>query len=257
MGDISQILAVTRREHSDSFSSDATQSTASRLALRHRLNQLMTCLDDLDPSNDLHDKVVKTLDNAFVVCGTRASKPKKDKFRWWEYLYLSYRNSFTVLRRFSFVVDPSCCCWILWTHDYSHYLLFMVRSWFLCFSSTVLLLYWLWQCWCVLLWFRLYSMKPFQELKIHLFIWRFLRFRLTLFELDIKHAAQYLFFYFSPRLHVVTWNVATVEPPDDVSSLLHLNSPKSADLYIIGYRVLIGCWGFQDFVCATIGHKWN
>lgn len=86
MGDISQILAVTRREHSDSFSSDATQSTASRLALRHRLNQLMTCLDDLDPTNDLHDKVLKTLDNAFVVCGTRASKPKKDKFRWRELL---------------------------------------------------------------------------------------------------------------------------------------------------------------------------
>ncbi|CAG06376.1 unnamed protein product, partial [Tetraodon nigroviridis] len=36
------------------------------------------------------------------------------------------------------------------------------------------------------------------------------------------------------RLHIVTWNVATAEPPDDVSSLLHLNSPKSADLYIIG-----------------------
>lgn len=82
MGDIGHILAVTRREHSDSFSSEATQSTASRLALRHRLNQLMTCLDDLDPEHELHDKVVKTLDNAFVVCGTRASKPKKDKFRW-------------------------------------------------------------------------------------------------------------------------------------------------------------------------------
>lgn len=87
MGDISQILAGTRREHSDSISSDATQSTASRLALRHRLNQLMTCLDDLDPENELHDKVVKTLDNAFVVCGTRANKPKKDKFRWMEYLF--------------------------------------------------------------------------------------------------------------------------------------------------------------------------
>uniref|UniRef100_H3D9W7 Inositol polyphosphate-5-phosphatase Ka n=1 Tax=Tetraodon nigroviridis TaxID=99883 RepID=H3D9W7_TETNG len=38
------------------------------------------------------------------------------------------------------------------------------------------------------------------------------------------------------RLHIVTWNVATAEPPDDVSSLLHLNSPKSADLYIIGLQ---------------------
>ncbi|XP_029699681.1 inositol polyphosphate 5-phosphatase K-like isoform X5 [Takifugu rubripes] len=38
------------------------------------------------------------------------------------------------------------------------------------------------------------------------------------------------------RLHIVTWNVATAEPPDDVSSLLHLNSPKGADLYVIGLQ---------------------
>lgn len=116
MGDISQILAVTRREHSASFSSDATQSTASRLVLRHRLHQLMTCLDDLDPTNDLHDKVVKTLDNAFVVFGRRASKPKKDKFRWREcFCFFFYRNSFTVLLKFSFVVEHmSLIIWSLW-----------------------------------------------------------------------------------------------------------------------------------------------
>ncbi|CAG06375.1 unnamed protein product [Tetraodon nigroviridis] len=107
MGDISQILAAASGERSDSFCSDATQSTASRLALRHRLNQLMTCLDDLDPANDLHDKVVKTLDNAFVICGTRARRPKKDKFRWrsicvfvWEFSYCSSH----VLTR-----DDRCC----------------------------------------------------------------------------------------------------------------------------------------------------
>ncbi|XP_029026046.1 inositol polyphosphate 5-phosphatase Ka isoform X2 [Betta splendens] len=38
------------------------------------------------------------------------------------------------------------------------------------------------------------------------------------------------------RLHVVTWNVATVDPPEDVTSLLHLNSPKSPDLYVIGLQ---------------------
>ncbi|XP_041850384.1 inositol polyphosphate 5-phosphatase Ka isoform X2 [Melanotaenia boesemani] len=38
------------------------------------------------------------------------------------------------------------------------------------------------------------------------------------------------------RVHVVTWNVATIDPPDDVTSLLHLNSPKSADLYVIGLQ---------------------
>ncbi|KAM4627870.1 inositol polyphosphate 5-phosphatase Ka isoform 2-T3 [Polymixia lowei] len=38
------------------------------------------------------------------------------------------------------------------------------------------------------------------------------------------------------RLHMVTWNVATADPPDDISSLLHLNSPKSPDLYVIGLQ---------------------
>ncbi|KAM4742786.1 inositol polyphosphate 5-phosphatase K-like isoform 3-T3 [Anableps anableps] len=38
------------------------------------------------------------------------------------------------------------------------------------------------------------------------------------------------------RLHMVTWNVATADPPDDVASLLHLNSPKTPDLYVIGLQ---------------------
>uniref|UniRef100_A0A7N6FCM3 Inositol polyphosphate-related phosphatase domain-containing protein n=1 Tax=Anabas testudineus TaxID=64144 RepID=A0A7N6FCM3_ANATE len=37
-------------------------------------------------------------------------------------------------------------------------------------------------------------------------------------------------------LHMVTWNVATADPPDDVTSLLHLNSPKSPDLYVVGLQ---------------------
>ncbi|XP_053278329.1 inositol polyphosphate 5-phosphatase Ka isoform X1 [Pleuronectes platessa] len=38
------------------------------------------------------------------------------------------------------------------------------------------------------------------------------------------------------RLHMVTWNVATADPPDDVTVLLNLNSPKSPDLYVIGLQ---------------------
>ncbi|XP_062408049.1 inositol polyphosphate 5-phosphatase Ka [Sardina pilchardus] len=38
------------------------------------------------------------------------------------------------------------------------------------------------------------------------------------------------------RLHMVTWNVATAEPPDDVISLLKLHSPKTPDLYVIGLQ---------------------
>lgn len=35
---------------------------------------------------------------------------------------------------------------------------------------------------------------------------------------------------------MVTWNVATADPPDDLTVLLHLNSPKSPDLYVIGLQ---------------------
>ncbi|XP_029965256.1 inositol polyphosphate 5-phosphatase Ka isoform X2 [Salarias fasciatus] len=38
------------------------------------------------------------------------------------------------------------------------------------------------------------------------------------------------------RLHMVTWNVATADPPEDLASLLQLNSPKSPDLYVIGLQ---------------------
>lgn len=37
-------------------------------------------------------------------------------------------------------------------------------------------------------------------------------------------------------LYVVTWNVGTAEPPEDVNSLLQLNSPKKPDLYVIGLQ---------------------
>ncbi|KAL7847629.1 hypothetical protein AOLI_G00223470 [Acnodon oligacanthus] len=38
------------------------------------------------------------------------------------------------------------------------------------------------------------------------------------------------------RLHIVTWNVATAEPPDDVRSLLQLDSDSPADLFVIGLQ---------------------
>ncbi|XP_077064124.1 inositol polyphosphate 5-phosphatase Ka [Siphateles boraxobius] len=37
-------------------------------------------------------------------------------------------------------------------------------------------------------------------------------------------------------LYVVTWNVGTAEPPEDVDSLLQLSSPKKPDLYVIGLQ---------------------
>ncbi|CAL8342666.1 unnamed protein product [Arctogadus glacialis] len=38
------------------------------------------------------------------------------------------------------------------------------------------------------------------------------------------------------RLHMVTWNVATADPVDDLASLLQLGSPRSPDLYVIGLQ---------------------
>uniref|UniRef100_A0A3Q2XL24 Inositol polyphosphate-5-phosphatase K n=1 Tax=Hippocampus comes TaxID=109280 RepID=A0A3Q2XL24_HIPCM len=38
---------------------------------------------------------------------------------------------------------------------------------------------------------------------------------------------------FQLRLHMVTWNVATAEPPDDVTSLLQLDVQPPTDLYVI------------------------
>lgn len=38
------------------------------------------------------------------------------------------------------------------------------------------------------------------------------------------------------RLHMVTWNVATADPPDDVSSLLDLSSCKKPDLFVVGLQ---------------------
>ncbi|XP_029956290.1 inositol polyphosphate 5-phosphatase K isoform X2 [Salarias fasciatus] len=38
------------------------------------------------------------------------------------------------------------------------------------------------------------------------------------------------------RLHMVTWNVATAEPPEDVTSLLQLDVQPPTDLYVIGLQ---------------------
>lgn len=41
-------------------------------------------------------------------------------------------------------------------------------------------------------------------------------------------------FKIADRLHVVTWNVATAEPPEDVTALLQLDVQPPTDLYVIG-----------------------
>lgn len=82
MDEIQRLFGTMGRVRSDSMASTATLSTGSRLLLRQRLTQLMTCVDDLDPSDKLHDQVARTLDNAFLICGKKAGRTKKDNFRW-------------------------------------------------------------------------------------------------------------------------------------------------------------------------------
>lgn len=41
--------------------------------------------------------------------------------------------------------------------------------------------------------------------------------------------------YYYYRLHIITWNVGSATPPDDISSLLGLNvGDGNTDMYIIG-----------------------
>lgn len=91
MDEIRSMLNTTGRDHSDSFSSDATQSTGSRAVLRHRLNQLLTCVDDMDTEKELQEKMSQSLDNAFSACVMRANKLRKKRFRWRMNGWLFYR----------------------------------------------------------------------------------------------------------------------------------------------------------------------
>jgi hypothetical protein len=70
------------RVRSDSIASSATQFSGSHLLLRQRLSQLMNCVNDLDPSPQLQEQVVGSLDNTFLICGKRANLLKKENFRW-------------------------------------------------------------------------------------------------------------------------------------------------------------------------------
>uniref|UniRef100_A0A3B4BB58 Uncharacterized protein n=1 Tax=Periophthalmus magnuspinnatus TaxID=409849 RepID=A0A3B4BB58_9GOBI len=41
--------------------------------------------------------------------------------------------------------------------------------------------------------------------------------------------------FFLYRIHVITWNVGSAQPPDDITSLLGLNvGDGNTDMYIIG-----------------------
>ncbi|KAK5868219.1 hypothetical protein PBY51_009253 [Eleginops maclovinus] len=51
MGVVSRLFGTSGR--SQRLSSDGPQTPSSKLVLCHRINQLVTCLDDLDPESEL------------------------------------------------------------------------------------------------------------------------------------------------------------------------------------------------------------
>ncbi|XP_070839925.1 inositol polyphosphate 5-phosphatase K isoform X1 [Chaetodon trifascialis] len=108
-------LTDSPRVRSDSMSSSASQGSRSKMLLRQRLSQLLTCIEDMSSDDEASDEVSRTLDEAFQLCG------------------------------------------------------------------------------------RFIPTDTF-------------------------------------RLHMVTWNVATAEPPEDVTSLLQLDIQPPADLYVIGLQ---------------------
>lgn len=57
------------RVRSDSMSSSASQSSKSKMLLRQRLSQLMTCIEDMSSDDEASEEVSRTLDDAFHLCG--------------------------------------------------------------------------------------------------------------------------------------------------------------------------------------------
>ncbi len=54
---------------------------------------------------------------------------------------------------------------------------------------------------------------------------------------------------------MVTWNVATAEPPEDVTSLLQLDVQPPTDLYVIGWEITIWKWDLKLFPGIVLKDK--
>ncbi|XP_058483568.1 inositol polyphosphate 5-phosphatase K isoform X1 [Solea solea] len=57
------------RVRSDSMSSSASQGSRSKVLLRQRLTQLLTCIEDMSSDDEASEEVSRTLDEAFQLCG--------------------------------------------------------------------------------------------------------------------------------------------------------------------------------------------
>lgn len=57
------------RVRSDSMSSSVSQGSSSKVLLRQRLSQLLTCIEDMSSDDEASEEVSRTLDEAFQLCG--------------------------------------------------------------------------------------------------------------------------------------------------------------------------------------------
>ncbi|XP_022618398.1 inositol polyphosphate 5-phosphatase K-like [Seriola dumerili] len=62
-------LPDSPRVRSDSMSSSASQGSRSKMLLRQRLSQLLTCIEDMSSDDEASEEVSRTLDEAFQLCG--------------------------------------------------------------------------------------------------------------------------------------------------------------------------------------------
>lgn len=64
------VFTFSTRVRSDSTSSStASQGSRSKMLLRQRLNQLMTCVEDMSSDDEAGEEVCRSLDEAFQLCG--------------------------------------------------------------------------------------------------------------------------------------------------------------------------------------------
>ncbi|XP_029030458.1 inositol polyphosphate 5-phosphatase K isoform X2 [Betta splendens] len=57
------------RVRSDSAGSSASQGSRTKVLLRQRLSQLLTCIEDMSSDDEANEEVSRTLDEAFQLCG--------------------------------------------------------------------------------------------------------------------------------------------------------------------------------------------
>lgn len=63
------LIGDAGRVRSDSTSSSTSQGSRSKMLLRQRLSQLLTCIEDMSSDEEAGEEMSRSLDEAFQLCG--------------------------------------------------------------------------------------------------------------------------------------------------------------------------------------------